>query len=409
MPLEGTLDTFRLASLLQLLSNDQKTGVLQVHDGQNEVKIFVKDGIIVHASSSQEKLRLGRLLVSKGALSKEQLQGCLQLAKDKKRKLGAILVKEGHISVEVLRKTLHCQVKEILYNLFLWKAGEFHFKDVPLDVEGKLVTKMNTMGIVLEASRRIDEWSVIRQQISSDTLVFRISEKTQDKQEVKLNKIEWRIVSLIDGTRTVRQIIHKSGYDEFPAFRSLCSLCLSGLIEKSEKVQKKELVMDYTTVVSIYIDVFQVIKKDLEAQLGEGAFSLFDRCKTGLLPEQTDLFKDFDLRKQPKTNVRTIMAGMNAFQDMGKGRSFLTHGLNSLLQLILEKEVETLGFQITRKTLQDISQTLSYVVEYQKDSTETQKTVRKIENILEEIVPGDEDKEPKRSSGFSLFGKKLSG
>jgi hypothetical protein len=386
MSLKGSLETFQLASLLQLLSNDQKTGVLRVTDSQNEAKIFIKGGIIVYASSSQEELRIGHFLIKNGAISKEDLHRCLQLAKDSKKKVGAILVREGHISVEILGKTLHHQVQEILYSLFGWKTGQFEFKDVPLNVEGKLVTKMNTMEIVLEASRRIDEWSVIREQIPGDALIFRISEKTQDKKEVKLNKPEWRILSLIDGTRTVRQIIDQSGLDEFPASKCLCSLYLSGLIEKDKKEQKKREAIDYATVVNVYIDILRVIHKDLQAQLGDNAFSMFENSKAELLPEQRDLFKDFDVRREPKANVRTIVAGMNAFKDSRKGGAFLTHSLNALLQLLLEKEVETLGFQLARETSQEIRRTLSYVLEYQKGATETERIVRGIENILDEVV-----------------------
>ncbi|NVL92262.1 MAG: DUF4388 domain-containing protein, partial [Desulfobacterales bacterium] len=59
MSLKGKLEAFYLASLLQLLSHEKKTGVLQLSDGDNIVKIFVKDGVIVYASSSQREFRLG--------------------------------------------------------------------------------------------------------------------------------------------------------------------------------------------------------------------------------------------------------------------------------------------------------------------------------------------------------------
>ena len=94
MSLKGGLETFYLASLLQLLSTDQKTGVLQVSDGENYVKIFMKDGIIVYASSSKKEHLLGHLLKVKGMISDEDLQKCLELGKVNRQKLGRILVEE---------------------------------------------------------------------------------------------------------------------------------------------------------------------------------------------------------------------------------------------------------------------------------------------------------------------------
>jgi len=66
-----------------------------------------------------------------------------------------------------------------------------------------IVTQLNPMKLILEASRRIDELSVLKEFIPSDNLVFQMSGKVQNKEEIKLNANEWRILSLVDGTRTL--------------------------------------------------------------------------------------------------------------------------------------------------------------------------------------------------------------
>lgn len=387
MSLRGTLDAFNLSSLLQLLSNDQKTGVLYVANGPNSVKIFMKAGIIVYASSSEENLRMGRLLVNQGEISEEKLRSCLRISKDAGLKLGKTLVRDGAISLDTLKKTLHRQVKEILCSLFLWKTGAFEFRDIPFEVEGKLVTKMNTMEILLEASRRIDEWSVIKEQIETDDQVFAISEKTQGKKDVKLNKTEWRILSLVDGTRTVREIVDKSGHDEFSAFKALCSMKLSGLVEQAKKPRTgRRETLDYATIANIYIDIFQVVQKDMETQLGQSVAVMIDQCVGKVLPQQKALFKCLDMRKEPKATAQGIVEAMAAFKDTAKGRSFLTHSLNTLLEMMLEKQVETLGFQLTQETGDKIRQTLSYVREYREDSHEMRNIIHSVHNILDEVV-----------------------
>ena len=47
MSLKGNIETIFLNSILQLLSDDQKTGVLHVKNHQKEVKIYFQDGDIV--------------------------------------------------------------------------------------------------------------------------------------------------------------------------------------------------------------------------------------------------------------------------------------------------------------------------------------------------------------------------
>ncbi len=400
MSLKGKLETFYFASLLQFLSHDKKTGVLELNHDVNKVKIFIKDGIIVFATSSQKERSLGHLIRKQGMISENELQKCLQAAKETKRKLGTILMEKGYVSTETLKKMLHHQVTEVLYDVFLWKAGEFNYKDVSINVEGKLVTQINTIGLVLEASRRIDEWSIIKKQITNDKLIFKISETTQDKKEIKLNNNEWRILSLIDGSSTVRQVVNKSGYDEFAVYKIFCSLLLSGLIEESKKAyEKTEAFAEYSRIITIYYDILHVICKNMETELGNRVFTIFDECKIGLSPEQSRLFENFDLMRKPvDRNMDVLLKAVEAHEDLDEGCAFLRESFNALLVEILYKETDLLGLGITQTTLKDTKQALAYVKQYQKDSTEKVKIVHEIEDIIAKIGRGTSDKNEKKAN-----------
>jgi hypothetical protein len=68
MSFKGKLETFYFASLLQFLSHDKKTGVLELSHDVNKVKIFIKDGIIVFATSSQKERSLGHVIRTQGII-----------------------------------------------------------------------------------------------------------------------------------------------------------------------------------------------------------------------------------------------------------------------------------------------------------------------------------------------------
>ena len=87
--------------------------------------MFIKGGNIVYAVGTQKEVRLAYLLRTKGIISAEELQKALASAKKRKERLGKILVEMGFISVETLKKFIHQQVRDILYDLFLWKNGAF--------------------------------------------------------------------------------------------------------------------------------------------------------------------------------------------------------------------------------------------------------------------------------------------
>lgn len=233
MSLQGRFEMSRLGSLLQMFGDIEKTGVLTMTNGKEEAKIYLKEGSVVYASSSQREFRLGNLLRVNGILSETELQGFLKKAEAENQKLGAFLVKAGHMSKETLKKILRDQVEEIVCSIFFWDSGEFEYKDVSLSVEPSLVSEINPMEIVLEASRRIDEWSIIRKDIPSDKVIFRMSSKAQDQKQFKLNQKERDILSIIDGKKNIRGIMDESGYDEFMGYKILYSMMTSGIIEKT--------------------------------------------------------------------------------------------------------------------------------------------------------------------------------
>ena len=409
MALNGTLRTFHLASLLQLFASERKTGVLQLKKLEDEIHIFFKDGIIVYASSTDKDLRLGRLLIAKGLLSEDQLRDSLRQAKVKGAKLGAVLVNRGYLSVKTLVEMLRYQVKELLYSLFFWKDGDFQFRDVPVNVEGKLITRMNTMEVILEASRRIDEWSVMRRHIKSDEMVFKISEGKHDKNEVKLNKEEWGILRFIDGKKTVTQLAEKSGNDGFTLYKSLCSLMLSGLIEEVAHTAKGESGpdLDYSIVVTVYDDVFKVILEDLTEQLGNRAFELFDECKAKLLPEHQGFFRDYMPRMTgAKDNNSATTGAMETLWRTDRKRAVLVDNLNTLLQLFLTKERDTLGTVLTKQTLEKADRSLAHVKEYQRESDQIKEIISRIESIIRGIVDNPEDKKTKSEGVLSFMKKK---
>jgi len=390
MPLAGSLETFNIANLLQFLSFDKKTGVLQIIGGGNSAKIFIKSGFIIYATSSQQEFRLGHFLRSEGVLSNEKLQECLQLAKERNQQLGRFLVEQGYISRSSLKDFLHLQAEEILYDIFLWEAGDFEYADTPLDVKGKLFIPLNPLGIIMEASRRIDERSIITREIPGDQLIFTISQKMGDTEKLKLTKNERRILSLIDGSRTVKQVINDSGYAEFATYKIIYSLKMSGFIEKAWKEESD--VVNFIDIINIFNNIFQIVYKTLKGELGTMVFTIFAECKAHLSPEQQDLLQYFDVGIDAASNRQALLEVINESQDRQQGRILLIQSFNALLQNILHKEAEILGAKITRGTLHEIEQILSYIKEYQRDSIEKIRTVHEIETFLEELLHKTQNK-----------------
>ena len=385
MALRGNIETFYLASILQLLCNDQKTGVLKLKSGKKKVEVFFKEGQIVHATGSEKDMRLGHLLRTQGVLSGEDLQKMVELAAESNESLGRILVKKGYISSDALKKFVQHNVKEILYNLFLWKRGEFEYIDQPVDLGKECLTDINPMEIILEATRRIDEWSILQKHIPNNQVVFKLCEQLEGKsEEIKLNANEWRILSLVDGNRTLEQVVQDSGYDEFAVYKIVHSLIASGLIEKSDEVAigGEGGVIDYSGIITVYNDILEIMHDNMVEDLGVRFYAFFDQAVRKLPKGGKALLKGYDFSVGGKANIQRMSDYMSNFESFEEGKKLIFETFNTLFRNLIALELDVLGAKAVEDTIKEIETTLAYVKKYQKSSSLKLQVVSEITKVL---------------------------
>lgn len=394
MNLKGDFDPSSLASILQLLSNEKKTGVLRVVNDDNEVRIFIQDGAIIYAMGSQKEERLGHLLISKGMITAEQLQQCLSEARSQKLAMGKILVGRGFISSEQLKNVIRKQAEFIIFNLFFWDQGSFEYTDARLNLNGLVVTRLDIMSIILEATRRIDEMSILKKQIPNDRIVCRISQKTPNQRQITFNTLEWRFMTLVDGSRTVRELVAVSGYEEFVVYQVLNSLLASGVIEKDpsaggapEGAARHEEAQE--RVIAVYNDILCGFQRCLLAAHGRWLFTaleqfnghlvrpdwrrvqdcyrperlqwvaaVMENLKRGFQPLQKSLIRNFHPDQPAGINIQAVKETLKRFQTFEAGHDFLATSLNEFVLNTLGEMPQIVGASPTRALMADIRQRL---------------------------------------------------
>ena len=239
MAITGNIKTFYLSSLLQLLSNDKKTGILELTDGSDIIQVYLRDGTIINAFGSSRVERLTNYLRSEGIITEEQLEKSLKISAHTEKKIGMVLVEQGYISPELLESLLHRQIEETLFSMFLWEQGEFEYRDQEFDLSDQIITSFDTMQVVLEASRRVDEISEIKKRVPAEDDVLTLAEDDAALQKAKLNTVERAVLSLINGRRSVKGLIRDSGYDELKVYKTLFSLITAGMVLAEEEIPRR--------------------------------------------------------------------------------------------------------------------------------------------------------------------------
>lgn len=179
--LVGDLKEFNLNDILQLLSMAHQTGALQITRGNNRGAIYFDNGIPVHARTS------------------------------------------GHTG------------ESAIYDIFTWTEGKFYFND---DTTDERTIQTSLQNIIMEAARRIDEWERVRDVIPTMDIVIEFNPHPQQGSEnISLEASEWRVLSLVNGARTVKEIASQSDFDDFETCKILYGLLSSGLLKAIEETE----------------------------------------------------------------------------------------------------------------------------------------------------------------------------
>ena len=229
--LKGTLDDFTLPDMFRLMSFAKKTGRLDVERRAGHGSVFFREGEVYYAESSLTKIPLGQKLLRAGVITESQLNKALDANAESGERVGEILLQTGVVDGEQLEAALRAQIEDAVFDLLRWDLGEFSWEpDAAVDPEVGIMVSVENL--IMEASRRLDELEVITRKIPSGRTVLRMADKPPEGAvEINITPEEWRILVLVDGTRTVAQIGDLVGLDEFDAMRTLYGLVSAGLIE----------------------------------------------------------------------------------------------------------------------------------------------------------------------------------
>lgn len=242
MAIEGSLTDVSLADICQLLAMGRKTGCLTMTDTSNFGYIFFENGKVIYASMLNRPDRLGELLVKNDVISRDDLAAAMeQQGQHEGKRLGELMVELGSLAQEDLEKYISIQIEEAVYHLFAWTQGSFTFKPDEMPEEGLFRVSINPDALLMEGARRVDEWSLIEKKVPSMDLIFALQRDPLAEEGVELTDDQRRVIGLLDGERSVDELVEESGLVEFDTAKALYGLIQAGF---AERVGKKASVGD---------------------------------------------------------------------------------------------------------------------------------------------------------------------
>jgi hypothetical protein len=238
MAIEGPLRELALSDVFQLLDLSRKTGVLTItQEGRRRPAVVRFDrGGVTGAELGEPHERIGHLLVRAGKATERHIEAAREIqSRQPGRPLGEILVEMGILGVQDVRRQLRFQIEEAVYALIQWKDGYFRFEEGPAGQNGAISVRVPTESLLMEAARRVDEWSTLESKIPSVEVIPALVSDSPDGPTLDLHPSEWEVLAEIDGKRTLKEIATQLGRAEFEVAKIVYGLVTTGIVEILEE------------------------------------------------------------------------------------------------------------------------------------------------------------------------------
>lgn len=160
MAFGGDLKDLPLEDILYVIANRGMSGRLTLTTSADEVLLAFEHGHVASVTTSDESLRIGRMLVDQGFVSEDELEQALALQEVEagSSRLGDVLVDLHLSSSAQISRAVAAQFEGSLYHILIQPGGSFVFAPGQPGWETSPFEEFPIEPILLNAIRRADEW-----------------------------------------------------------------------------------------------------------------------------------------------------------------------------------------------------------------------------------------------------------
>lgn len=264
MALEGDLRIFRLPDILQVISQQQKTGILTVQGDQDILAVSFLRGDVVSADALNQNFErgLGEVLASQGLVRPEQFAEMFEEQRNSGQRLADFLVGRGVLTRGQLLEALRQLTYSLLLQVLRWRQGEFKFYSgdevsfedgiVPLPVAEVLMRSLGDLMGEGTLSGTLPHGFVAYERTTSARPIRVIGRDgtppAEPGEEVWVSADEQILLERLDGERTAEAIGRATGLGEYKTLFGLFRLLQAGLVRPTgtgpERTMVREPVAD---------------------------------------------------------------------------------------------------------------------------------------------------------------------
>jgi hypothetical protein len=341
--LKGQIADLPVPEILQHLRQSKASGILTLVSGGARKALYVKGGRVVFANSNLPNDRLGEILLREGKITVEEYDASIKAISKGKRQ-GKALVEAGALGPKDLWEGVQFQVREIVYSVFQWDEGQFHFEESSLPDKERITVDLDIQDLILAGLRRVEADGRIQSRYPEPDAVL---ERTPGETASTLESYEEHVLRLVDGELSVTDICRESEIGDKETMKVLYALVSTSLARvKGKKVRAldQDFVPEDTliTVLNSFNQMYGHIFRYMVREVGPIAENVLEKYLGGLRDNRQDVFNGLKLQKDGTLDPSGVERNLDKLPE-DQRRPRLIDALNELLYAELLAVKRTLG------------------------------------------------------------------
>ncbi|MCC6159045.1 MAG: DUF4388 domain-containing protein [Deltaproteobacteria bacterium] len=233
LPLSGNLHDVLLPELLLYLYQSRSTGVLKLKCADEERRITLRNGVPVAIDTNFiADQALGRILIEQERITTEQFDTAKRTADFQGRRIGEVLVEMGAVTSHELLATLHFQARQKLMSAFRHREGTYVVEEGTPTLRDTGQLEDSILSILLAGVKNYYTLTQLEERVYNNKrrVVAKNDTSTVRRGALQLTRKEWELLDLVNGERTLGEIISLAELSFVRTFQIVYLLFLFGFI-----------------------------------------------------------------------------------------------------------------------------------------------------------------------------------
>ncbi|MFN7131531.1 MAG: DUF4388 domain-containing protein, partial [Myxococcales bacterium] len=230
-PPRGTLAQLDAAQLVCRAWEARLTGRIDVAGTDAPRTLWFEEGRLVAAASGALHERLEDVALRAGLITRAQ-HHALRVSDEKHaRRLALQMVELGYLRPAELYPLVRRRVEEIAWSLFLDETSTYVFAAEAPPAEERVVLPLHPYALATEGIRRKFAVERLYRHLGGPATLLRPSPGGPDDADFGFSAREKRLASMVDGLRTLEELLFEGGMEEAPALKVFYALYAAGAVE----------------------------------------------------------------------------------------------------------------------------------------------------------------------------------